>query len=283
MAEDPQTFIDAEFEDADFAPCSSAPWKGVPCGSERRIARLFYDPASGKAQRAEFLCDQDHTNTWETGGVWIPLDVFGPDGDYPAMFPSKFFQNKAQRQRSVSFEINETMQYQHRTAANCAVCGAPPFAGGSRFALFEWLRNHRPEFFERSLRSSVEAFFTEKAEYDDGWYEALPAELRAEIEKHTLESKMTADHGVPQSILDKIRTELSSAERNVARGALTFPLCVRCNRSRRDTLDAFSVLEERFARVYTHGNLAAARRLESWPHIVSLYWKAAQQRDARRG
>ncbi len=281
MAEDSQTYIDAEFEDADFDPCSYAPWRGVPCGSERRIARLHRHPVTGKAERVGFYCDQDHANEWETGGVWIPLDVFGPGGDYPAMFSSELFPGKEKRRRSVSFEINETMQYRHRTAANCAVCAAPPFAGGSRFALFEWLRDHRPEFFERNLRPQLEAYFSEEAEYDDGWYQALPAALRAEIEKQTLESKMTADHGVPQSILDKIRTELSSAERDVARGAFTFPLCVRCNRSRRDTLDAFSVLEERFARVYAHGNLAAARRLESWPHIVSLYWKAARQRDAR--
>jgi hypothetical protein len=196
------------------------------------------------------------------------------------MFPSEFFPSKDQRHRSVSFEINETIQFRHRTATNCAICYAPPFSG-SRRALFEWLRDHRPEFFERNLRPSLEAYFNERAEYDEGWYEALPAALRADIERHTLESKMTAGRGVPQSILDKIGTELSSAERDVARGAFTFPLCVRCNRSRRDTLDSFSVLEERFACVYTHGNVAAARRLDCWPHIVSLYWKAAQQREAK--
>jgi hypothetical protein len=238
MEDESGLFIDSEFEE-EFEPCNHVPWQGMPCGSRRRIARLFLDRATGKAARIGFLCDQEHKSTWETGGIWIPRDVFGCDGEYPAMFSSSLFPVVTKRSRSTSFEINDQMQYRHRTASECAVCYSPPFTG-SESQLYEWLMSYRADFYERILAPQLKEYFerTSTTKDDAGWYEALPAQLRVDIERHKADSKMTADHGIPHSLLDEIRTELSSIERQVARGAFTFPLCLRCNRQRRNILEA---------------------------------------------
>ena len=198
----------------EFAPCGHQAWgEKQLCDSPRRIARAQLRE-DGTAERVGFLCEREHKLKWETGGLWIPLDVFSPDGDYPDMFPSSVIPVRSKR-RKVTFDIKDNMAYQHRSAKACAACDSPPATSLNRAQLGTWLSNHGSDFFDRKLRKPILAYFADKPKYDDGWYMVLDATLRAEIQKEVNDSRMTADHGIPRAILEEIRDELSSDERRL--------------------------------------------------------------------
>jgi hypothetical protein len=261
----------AEF-DSEFEPCEFVIWPGrTKCGSTHRYAELRSD--SLKRPQVAFLCDQGHRCIWDGRGQWIPLDIFEPGGMHDDMFVRDLFPGKP-RTRPVSLEIKEPAQHRHRTAKACAVCDAPPFAGGRRDLLF-WLNEHRPTFFRDDVVDLVRTHFQGMGvDYHDNWYGALPPLLVAKIEKHLAEARLEPDHGIPVAILRAIQPELTTAEINVACGAFTFPLCKRCNRAKSKSLEDLEVLSERFARQYWNGNRDLAMRDPSWAHISSLYMKA---------
>jgi len=266
--------FDAPFEES-FDACGFKPWGEPPCDSRRRIARAQLR-ANGTAERVGFVCARGHKLNWETGGLWIPIDEFGPNGRHSDLFPPGIIALKPKR-RQVTFDIKDTMQYRHRTAKACAACDAPNATNYNLQELGNWLRRHRQGFFMSVLRDAVEEYFKEKSVYDDGWYQALDSRQRAMIMKEVEDSRLQADHGIARDILEAIGPELSSDERDVARGAFTFPLCAKCNRGRRAHLDEIEVLAKRWAKVQGI-SVDVAVSLPTWRHIASLYQKAHRYR-----
>ena len=263
----------------DFDPCPYSDWGvATACGSRRRIAQLTYDEA-GNPFHIGFLCDNKHRHKWRNRGYWIPRDVFAPEGDYPEMFPASVLPPESKR--TVTFEIKAAVAFAHRQAKLCIICDTPPFPRErSRQDLFLWLEKHRPELFLNDLVRPIQAYFKGKTSYDDGWYSALGPNLRTRIEKEIADSKMTADHAIPKKILEEIRAELNSDEREVATGQFTFPVCVRCNRDKLMQLEELDILSARYAK-FRGEELTAVTRREEWAQIVSLYQKARRHVNRR--
>jgi hypothetical protein len=260
-------YSDFEFEEG-FEPCDSVEWPlRIACGSTSRVARFF--PAG---PRVGFLCGQGHKVKWDGRGLWIPLDVFGKDGQYAGMIPEELVPARKRAGLTTTLKISNAAAYRARVAEACSVCDCPPFHDKPLRIQLLVIAEHKKFLYhdiERYIRSMIEARV-----YTDDWFRCLPEDLQAEVRLAAAQSKIEADHGIPRKILQALWLDLSTQERSVATNALAFPMCGFCNKGKRSFLDSTDVIVKRFAKVRHNGIEAAAVRDDAYPDILKLCMKA---------
>jgi len=255
--------VEAPFHD-DYEPCAYRDRSSL-CGSIKRTARFYMD----QTKQIGFFCDQGHACNWETGGKWIPHDVFEDDGLFSDMLPSHFKKSIPTKGKKTSLNLNERRIRQTREAECCAQCDCPPFTSAGPMDILRVISEFRRDLYERIHPFLARIPNLHAAQID--WQATLPQELQADIHEAQRDSRIDADHGIPRSKLERIYNLLSTPQRRICRDTLVLPLCHRCNRIRGNSLYSTDRLLEYYAKAWHNGNrYLAARQDEAWFEIQKI-------------